>query len=331
MNWEKYSVLVTGYSGFLGAHIGKVLLSKGAKVIGLHLDNKAYTYGKIEKIDNQVTLCQCNINDYERLSEIITNYEIDYIFHCAAHSIVKQCVKNPIGALNTNIIGTAQLLEASRNIGNVRGILCMESDKSYGSFDSNSLPYKEDDVINPKNIYEVSKAGAGIVAQAYFHNYDLPIFNVRAANLYGPGDMNLSRLIPGTILRLLNKESPILYLGVSNYIREFLYVEDAASSIVKLMENINKTKGEVFNLGSGSIYKIADLIKFITNKIDSSIEVNIVKKDAFFKEIEEQYLDYSKLKSLVTDYNPISMESGIDLTIDWYKRNKKLLPMPSQI
>ena len=329
MQWEKHSVLVTGYSGLLGAHVGKYLLKKGAKVVGMHLDNKAQTYGKIEKIDDLITLCQCNINDYDRLSEIITNHEIEFIFHCAAHSIVRQCVKNPIGAFNTNIIGTANLLEVARNIGGIKGIMCMESDKSYGSFESNLLPYKETDSINPKNVYEVSKACAGLVAQSYFHNYGLPVFNVRAANLYGPGDMNLSRLIPGTILRLLKDESPILYSGVSDYVREFLYVEDASSSIIKIMEKIKITRGEIYNLGSGSVYKIFELINLITKKINKNIKVNIIQKDVLFKEIEEQYLDYNKLKLIIDDYNPISMDNGLDLTIEWYKKHSNILPNPN--
>lgn len=328
--WNKKNVLVTGVSGFLGPHIAEKLEQMGANVIGTIRDGKKISYAKIVGLsDGKITIASADINNLARMQEIITNYDIEYIFHCAANSIVRQCASNPIGCFSTNIIGTANILEASRIVGGVKGIMCMESDKSYGSFDASDLPYKEGQAIKPKNVYEVSKACSGLIAEAYSHNYSLPVFTIRAANLYGPGDTNTSRLIPGSTTRLLFGEQPMLYEGVASYIREFLYVDDAAKTVIKLMELIDHTKSHVINLGSGDVYMIRDVIDILCKKIDSSIEPRIVKKDDKFKEIEQQYLDFDKLKSFIPDYQTIEIDEGIDRTIAWYSKYKNEIPRPA--
>ena len=160
-------------------------------------------------------------------------------------------------------------------------------------------------------------------------NYEIPVFTVRDANLYGPGDTNISRIIPGSILRILNHESPILYSGVADYVREFLYVEDAAIAIIKLMENIELSKSSIFNIGSNSIFRMDEIMNIITEKFSSKIKVKIVEKDLLYKEIKEQYVDYSKLMRIFHEYSPRSMMDGLDPTIDWYKDNFDKLPRPN--
>ncbi len=329
MNWSSKNVLVTGIHGFFAPHIAKLLHEKGANVIGGYHDIKKYSFCDMSGLSKLITLAHVDINDIDRIKEVINNYEIDFIFHCAAHSIVRACVKNPIGAFSTNIIGTANILEAARLVGGTKGIMCMESDKSYGSFDTNNLPYKETQATKPTSVYEVSKACAGLIAEAYSNNYNLPIFTVRAANLYGPGDMNISRIIPGSILRMLCNKQPILYSGVSNYIREFLHVEDAAYGALRLMEEIDVSRSNIFNIGSSSIHTISEVMELVTNKMPQDLDVQIVKKDPLFKEIEEQYVDFSKLLSVVDEYSARSLDDGLDDTIEWYTRNQKYLPIPS--
>jgi CDP-glucose 4,6-dehydratase len=329
MKWNNKNVLITGITGFLGPHIAKLLNKQGANIIGGVHDFKKSSFFSIEGIDKLVTIAEIDINNIDRLKEVITNYEIHYIFHCAAHSIVKNCINNPIGAFQANIIGTANILEAARLVGGVQGIMCMESDKSYGSFDKNELPYKEEHGIKPTNVYEVSKACSGLIATAYMHNYNIPIYTVRAANLYGPGDMNISRLIPGSILRLLNGNSPILYSGVADYIREFLYVEDAADAIIKLMENIEISKSQIFNIGSNSIFKISEVLDMIADKFPEGPNVKIVQKDILFKEIEEQYVDFTKLKKIAKEFSPRELQDGLTETINWYQKHYKKLTIPN--
>ena len=313
------TVLVTGATGFLGGHVVECLLSRGAEVVGLTHDTHKNSYIKFQglPIDHLVTGDITNLADMTR---IVADYEIDYIFHLAADPIVRKCALDPVGCFTTNILGTAIVLEAARTVGTVKGVLCMESDKSYGSFDAADLPYKEDQALKPSNVYEVSKACAGLVAKAYDSNYNVPTYTIRGANLYGPGDMNLSRLLPGSILRLLKGESPVLYGGVGDYVREFIYVADAADIIVQLMEKIDLTRGHAINLGSGETFRIADLMEQICKTVDPSISPEIVDKGDSFKEIEKQWLDLTKLHSFVPDHAYVAMPEGLIRTVAWYKK-----------
>ena len=140
MDWKNKNVLITGISGFFAPYIAKQLSLQGANVVGGFHDEKQYSYCKMSKLHQSITLANVDINDIDRVKEVICNYEIQYIFHCAANAIVRTCVHNPIGAFTTNIMGTANILEAARSVGGVKGIMCMESDKSYGSFEKNNLP-----------------------------------------------------------------------------------------------------------------------------------------------------------------------------------------------
>lgn len=320
MNWKNKNVLITGIHGFLGGHIAQALCKQGANVIGGFHDNKKASYCQLEKISNSITEAHIDILDLQRITDVLVFYEIEYVFHCAASAIVRTCSENPIGAFNNNIMGTVNVLEAARRSKHIKGILCMESDKSYGEFDDNDLPYNEEQSINPKNVYEVSKACSGLIAKAYSHNYDVPVFTVRAANLYGPGDLNVTRIIPNTVINILNDESPVLFRGVGNYVREFLYVGDMVYATIKLMENIDNTKSQIYNIGSGSIHPIHEIIELIKHYMGSNIPTNIVDKDATFKEIDTQYLDYNKLIKAVPDYNPQTFNNGIEKTVKWYKQ-----------
>lgn len=311
-------VLVTGASGFLGPHIIAELLKRGANVVGLDHDIKRFSYLQLEGLDRQIDMASGNITDLEDMNRVVGDYEVRYVFHCAADAIVRKCATDPVGAFRTNIMGTARLLEACRLVGTVKGVMCMESDKSYGSFDPKDLPYREDQALKPSNVYEVSKACAGLVAKAYDNNYDLPTYTIRGANLYGPGDMNLSRLIPGSILRILDGEPPVLYGGVENYIRELIYVKDGASAIVQLMEKIEHTRGHAINVGSGSTHRVGDVISEVCRAMGSSLEPRIVEREVRFKEIEKQWLDLTKLRGFLPDFSPADLEEGLAETVEWY-------------
>lgn len=316
---RKKPVLVTGASGFLGGHVVERLLARGAEVVGLVHDAHKDSYANFQGLPVP-HWAQGDITDLGSMSRILADYEIEYLFHLAADPIVRKCSLDPLGCFQTNIMGTAVVLEAARQVGTVKGALCMESDKSYGSFDSKDLPYREDQALKPSNIYEVSKACAGLVAKAYDNNYNLPTFTIRGANLYGPGDMNLSRLIPGSILRILNGEPPVLYGGVAEYIREFIYVGDAAEICCQLMEKIDVTRGQPFNLGSGETFCIGDLMNQICEAMGTGIRPQIVAKGDSFKEIEKQWLDLTKLRSVIRDYSYVNMSDGLRMTVDWYKK-----------
>jgi CDP-glucose 4,6-dehydratase len=157
-----------------------------------------------------------------------------------------------------------------------------------------------------------------MIARSYTKTYDLPICVVRCGNLYGGGDLNLSRLIPGTTLRLLNEEQPVLYSDAKEMTREFIHVQDIISAYMILIEK--GIDGEAYNVGASILYKIGDVIDKIRDLINKEIDIKIIKRDLF--EIKEQMLNADKLKSL--GWNPsLSLDEGLDEAVTWYKARWK--------
>jgi nucleoside-diphosphate-sugar epimerase len=211
-------------------------------------------------------------------------------------------------------MGTVSLLEACRNSGGtVKSIVVSTSDKAFGHA---SVPYTEETPLNPLYTYETSKACQDFIGLSYYHNYDLPVKIVRCSNLYGPGDRNLSRIIPNTILSVIRNRAPILYEGVGEYQREFVYIEDACQAF-ELVSN-SGSSGEAYCVGGAGVWYIKDLVKMITSLMSSSLEPVILAKASSFREIPLQYINAAKLNALGwTATTPL--DTGLLKTIEYYK------------
>jgi len=304
------NVLVTGAGGFIGGSLAKRLVGECA-VYGL-VHERIPAKPTFEPVLGDVT-------DYDRMLEILVNYEIDQIYHYAARPIVRNCCLDPIGCFRTNVLGTAIVLEAARQTGRLTGILCMESDKSYGPI---SPPYDEAQAPQPAGVYEASKACIGHVVQAYYRNYGLPVFSIRSANVYGPGDENLTRLIPRTIIRLLQGLPPQIVEGAANFVREFVFIDDMVNCTISLM---GKTPwGMAINVGSGSVHTVGEVIDMISRLMDKSLPAETWGKPATLLEIESQSLRTNRLENLLPNGIEFrSLQEGLRETITWYRRTHK--------
>ena len=309
------NVLITGGSGFLGSHIAKRILPKADSVTIVTLDIKQKTTLKSLGVDlNKINLVKGDIRNFDFIKLLFNEYEFDTVFHLGALSEVKKCQPDPKLAFDTNIVGTINVLEAARLYGNVKAIAVSSSDKAYGS---GILPYVEGAPMQGKGIYEVSKSCTDLIARAYHTNYNLPVVVTRCSNLYGGADMNMSRIIPNTIRLALKKESPLIWKGSEESTREFLYIEDAVDAYLSLVKNIDKTKGEAFNIGSGEIISIKKLVEDILSKINNNLLINYQHKD--FPEISHQYLDSNKIKEFTGWESKIKLSEGLDKSIKTYK------------
>ena len=154
--------------------------------------------------------------------------------------------------------------------------------------------YKENDSLNGKGVYEVSKSATDLIARSYYDNYGLHVVVTRCSNIYGGNDMNFSRVIPNTIRLVLDNKSPVIWEGSEGAIREFLYKDDAVHAYLSLVNNIDITKGKAYNIGSGEKVTIEELIELIIYELD--IDIDIVYKKKNFPEISHQYLDSNKIK-----------------------------------
>jgi len=308
--------LVTGGTGFLGSHLVKRLLTdkeNQVTVVTTAIRDKTSLKAMNVDMDN-INLVVGDIRDFDFIRKLFNEYEFQHIYHFGALSEVRKCQSDAKLAYDVNIGGTVNILECARLYGNVKSIIVASSDKAYGR---GSIPYVEDQALNGEAIYEASKSCTDIVARSYYYNYDLPVTVTRCSNLYGGGDVNFTRLIPNTISRILHGKSPMIWNGVADWKREFVYVDDAVDACLLLSDEIKLTKGLAWNVGGESIFTIKEVVQQIINKIDK--DVNIIYKDKNFPEIEDQYLDSWKIKQMGWKAKT-SFDKGLDESINFYKK-----------
>lgn len=292
-------ILITGISGFLGSWLLKETLKRypNVEVTALMRNKPIITNNMLNEIDlSNVRIITGSITDYNLIDYIVSRYEIDTIFNFAANSIVRTCQEMPLHSLMDNVYGSACVLEAARNHKTVKQIIQFASDKSYG--EAKELPYKEDETpLKGMRPYECTKTLIDMWSQMYQKNYNVPVTVIRSANLYGPGDPNSSRLLPQVCTNIAMNKNPWLYSGVADYIREFVYIEDAVDYIFNLVEKceLNESlKYECYNLGTGNIFSIKDLVQKIIDISGKNLKIDIKEKELPFMEIKEQYLSLDK-------------------------------------
>ena len=309
-------VLITGGTGFLGSHLTKRIIDDVESVTIVTTDIRQQTTLKTLGVDiNKINLVKGDVRDFDFLRLLFNEYEFDTVFHLGAISEVVKCQSDPKLAFDVNIGGTINILECARAYGNVEAIVVSSSDKAYGTGDR--LPYLEHDKLNGKGTYEASKSCTDLVARAYATNYDLPVVVTRCSNLYGVGDMNFTRVIPNNIRKILNGERPVIWKGSEKSTREFLYVEDAVDAYISLVKNIDKTKGEAYNIGSGEKVTIGELVEQILDEMESDLTIDYVEKD--MPEITHQYLDSTKIQE-DTEWKPMTnMCDGLLTTTKGYE------------
>jgi len=309
-------VLITGGTGFLGSNLTKRIVDEVESITIATTDIRQKTTLKSLGVDmNKINLVKGDVRDFDFVRLLFNEYEFDTVFHLAAISEVVKCQNDPKLALDVNIGGTINVLEVARTYGNVKAIVVSSSDKAYGTGDR--LPYLEDDKLNGKGTYEASKSCTDLIARAYATNYDVPVVVTRCSNLYGVGDMNFTRVIPNNIKKVLDGERPVIWKGSEKSTREFLYIDDAVDAYVSLVKNIDKTKGNAYNIGSGEEVTIGELLELLLSKMDTDLTIDYVEKD--IPEITHQYLDSNKIKNDTGWEAQICLSVGLEETIKRYK------------
>ena len=311
-------MLITGGTGFLGSHITSRLIKDNLinSITILTTSVRQNTSLKALGLQShkKINLVNGDIRDFDFLRLLFSEYEFDGIFHLGALSEVRKCQSDAKLAFDINVGGTVNILECARLYGNVEFVIVSSSDKAYGN---GKLPYVENSILNGTATYEVSKSAIDLIARSYYHNYGLPTVVTRCSNLYGGGDMNFSRVIPNNIKKILNNEQPVIWKGSEKSIREFLYIEDAVDAYIHLTDNIEITKGNAYNIGSGDKITIKALLQLILDTMNSNIRIEY--KDKSFPEISHQYLDSNKIARDIGWKSNVDLEAGIVETINFYK------------
>ena len=317
--WKNKNVLVTGGSGFIGSYLCRKLVSMQAKVVVIDIKSpKEFSYSVNKISSKKIFFIKSDVRNFTFVKKIIKKYKIDTIFHLAAEAIVGRALKDPYRTLDTNIKGTWNILEASRNSCYVNKVVVASSDKAYG--DADKLPYAEGTVLKGRSPYDVSKSCADLISQMYFKTYQLPVCITRCGNVYGGGDHNLSRIIPGTICSVLKGESPIIRSD-GTFLRDYIYVEDIANAYITLAEKMNKKIiGQAFNFGYNNPKSVLEVVEAIL-KLSNTKNLSPLILDEVRHEIKHQYLDSTKAYKLLKWKPRRGFIDGLKQTIEWYKEN----------
>ncbi len=306
------NILVTGGCGLVGSHLVKDLLEKKARVVVPQRSFDPHSFFTQEKLYKKTTMVDCDIKNFKRVFDIVTKYEIEFIFHLAAQPIVETAYYNPLETLETNIMGTVNILETARLYRKVKGIIVASSDKAYGKLDK---VYKETDPLKGDHPYEVSKSCADLVAHTYYKTYGLSVAITRFGNIYGPGDLNFNRLIPG-IMESLIKNKVLKIRSNGKCIRDFIYIKDVVKAYILIAENIEKTMGEVFNISTDETYSVLEAIKKVETILKKKIKYKIL--NIARNEISYQSLNYQKIKKSLGWRPTYDFNKTIPIVFNWY-------------
>lgn len=316
--WARRKVFVTGTTGLLGAWLTEALLERGAEVICLVRDwvpeSRAVTAGLLDRC----TVVRGDLEDLAVVTRTINEFEVDSVFHLGAQAIVGTAVRSPLSTFESNIRGTWTLLEAARQCPRlIERIVVASSDKAYG--DQPTLPYTEDMPLAGRFPYDVSKSCSDLIALSYHHTWRMPLAVTRCGNLYGGGDLNFNRLIPGTIRSVIRNEAPTIRSD-GKYVRDYVYVRDAVSAYLLLAEHLpgDGITGEAFNFGPAAPLSVIDVVEHVL-AIMGRPDLRPVILNEATHEIREQYLDCTKAEQRLGWAPGYSFGDGLRETVEWYR------------
>lgn len=314
--WRGRVTFVTGATGLLGGWLVKHLVEQEARVICLIRDWVPDSMLFEEGLEGRVRIVRGEVQDQAAMERILGEHEVDTVFHLAAQTIVGIANRNPISTFESNIQGTWALLEACRRSPLVKQIVVASSDKAYGA--QPVLPYTEDTPLQGIHPYDVSKSCADLIAQSYAHSFGLPVCVTRCGNLYGGGDLNMNRLIPGTIDSILKNEPPVIRSD-GEFIRDYFYVEDAADAYMTLAQRMASDRtlcGQAFNFSSDQTASALEVVETVLQVMQSPLRPIILNQAS--NEIREQSLDSSKARRLLQWRPRHGLQQGLAKTIPWY-------------
>lgn len=324
----KTNILVTGGAGFIGSHLVEALLDRNAEVTVFDKSYGPKSYFVLNNFTKKTTVIKIDLRDKNKLFAAIKKNTPDCIFHLAAQTIVTESYQNPVETLESNIMGTAYILEAVRNNPKIKGVIVASSDKAYGKMSEakSRLPckgfnrdkYHESTPLKGDHPYDISKSSCDLIAQTYFKTYHTPVVITRFGNVYGEGDLHFNRIIPG-ICEAIIKKKTLEIRSNGKYIRDYLYVKDVVNGYMLLLANFEKVKGEAFNFGSQETLSVLDLI----SKIEKTLKVKINYKilNCAQNEIPYQSLDYGKIKKTLGWEPKQTVAKTIEKIYQWYTSN----------
>ncbi len=317
------NILVTGGLGILGSSILRNL-SQTKNNILVYDKKKNFTYYK-KLATKRMKFISGELTDFRKIQKIIKKYNVKAIFHLGAQTQVLRALKNPENTYNINLISTIKILEIIRNTNKKILFIYSSSDKAYGELKSGS--YYESHPLSSIYPYDVSKSTSDLIAQSYSKTYNLKVGIIRSANIFGPNDKNLKRIVPETIINLLNKRK-IVIRSNGKLKRDYIYVDDVADAYLLTFKKLLKRRNNllIYNVGSKYNLSVLEIVKKIANIMKIKGKFFVIKNNSK-QEINNQRLNYSKISKELGWKQKISLQEGLYRTIQWYQKNLSMFKL----
>jgi CDP-glucose 4,6-dehydratase len=316
-NWLNRSVVVTGATGMVGASLVSDLVSRGARVTALVPDVDPQSELYRSGTDRHISVFNGRLEDVDAVERAVAGSDAEYVFHLGAQTIVSTAHKSPRATFEANVQGTWNVLESARlHHQQVKAVVVASSDKAYG--ESPVLPYLETMPLHGTYPYEVSKSMTDLVSRSYALTYGVPVVIARCGNIYGKGDLNWSRIVPGTFRSILLGQQPVLRSD-GTFLRDYLHVDDVVSAYLLLAEHAQEQRGEGFNFSDERPLTVMEIYRACCAAANVPDLEPLVLGQAN-GEIKDQYLDAAKARSVLGWSAGVDLTSGLERTLPWYEQ-----------
>ncbi len=330
-----HTILLTGGAGFIGSHLTRLFVRKYANYKIVNLDKLTYA-GNLENlrdIENEPNyqFIKGDITDLELLRKLFAEYKFTAVLHCAAESHVDRSITDPLAFINTNVLGTASLLQAAKEAwsGEFENKIFyhISTDEVYGSLGETGF-FTEETAYDPRSPYSASKASSDHIVRAFYHTYKMPVKISNCSNNYGPYHFP-EKLIPLCIHNIINNK-PLPIYGKGENVRDWLYVEDHVKAIDVVFHN--GKIGETYNIGGHNEWTNISLVKELCRQMDGKLGREKGSSEKLITYVTDRAghdlryaIDATKLKDELGWTPSLQFEEGISKTIDWYLANAEWL------
>ncbi len=321
--------LVTGGHGFVGSYLTAALLDAGTAVRVLDRPNPRKTDlggPRASGLDllglrGEVELVEADLLDAESVAAATVG--CDCVLHLAAQTIIGVARRHPHETVDVNVRGSWNVLMAARDAG-VAKVVATSSDKAYGP--APELPYREDFPLRADQPYESSKAVADVMARGLAREWGLPVAVGRFANVYGGGDLNFTRLVPETVIAVVDRRAPRIRSDGAPR-RDFLHVDDAVSAYLAIIGALDRegVAGEAFNAGGDRPHSVREVVDLTAEVGGGEVEPEY-GPGLPAGEVPDQYLDSSKLRELTGWAPAVDLRTGLGRTVEWYREHEEVRP-----